>query len=170
MVSDTEPRYRLVDSNGNVVGSLFAEADGTLKIQEGTSGSDNEVSLGTDGTVTAPAVSTGDLTVNSVPYLAKPFSGVGDDTAVTVDVNGFEIIDVSTSFSGVNGTFYTGFDDIYNSTSGRNITDQGNSTLSGTTGTDGSLNVSRSDNTLYLENRLGDSRDITVLSFRRNPP
>lgn len=61
MVSDSEPRYRLVDSDGNVVGSFYAEADGTLKIQEGASGNDNEVSIGTDGTLGAPAVSTGQI-------------------------------------------------------------------------------------------------------------
>jgi len=66
MVNDTEPRYRLVDSNGNVVGSLFAEADGTLKLQEGTSGSDNEVSVATDGTFNAPAVSTDSLSLTPV--------------------------------------------------------------------------------------------------------
>jgi len=45
MVTDQEPRYRLVDADGNVVGSLFAESDGTLKLQEGTSGNDNELGL-----------------------------------------------------------------------------------------------------------------------------
>jgi len=49
MVTDQEPRYRLVDADGNVVGSLFAESDGTLKLQEGTSGNDNELSLTTQG-------------------------------------------------------------------------------------------------------------------------
>jgi len=49
MVNDQEPRYRLVDADGSVVGSLFAESDGTLKVQEGTSGNDNELSLTTQG-------------------------------------------------------------------------------------------------------------------------
>jgi len=49
MVNDTEPRYRLVDADGNVGGSLFAESDGALKLQEGTSGNDNELTFGTDG-------------------------------------------------------------------------------------------------------------------------
>jgi len=71
MVNDTEPRYRLVDSNGNVVGSLFAEADGTLALQEGTSGSDNEITVATDGTFNAPAVSTESSQIGTV-------SGEGD--------------------------------------------------------------------------------------------
>jgi len=49
MVNDQEPRYRLVDANGNVVGSLFAESDGTLKLQEGTSGNDNELAFTSQG-------------------------------------------------------------------------------------------------------------------------
>jgi len=49
MVSDTEPRFRLVDGDGTVVGTLFAESDGTLKLQEGSSGNDNELSFTTQG-------------------------------------------------------------------------------------------------------------------------
>jgi len=64
MVNDTEPRYRLVDADGNVVGSLYTENDGTLKLQEGTSGSDNEVSVATDGTFKAPSVSAEDTTID----------------------------------------------------------------------------------------------------------
>jgi len=63
MVNDTEPRYRLVDANGNVVGSLYAQGDGTLALQEGTSGSDNEITVATDGTFNAPSVSTGSATI-----------------------------------------------------------------------------------------------------------
>lgn len=60
MVNDSEPRYQLVDSDGNVVGSLFATSGGTLVLQEGTSGSNNELELATDGTVTLL-----DLTANN---------------------------------------------------------------------------------------------------------
>ena len=57
-VDDQEPRYRLAiqDVDGNIVdrlGTLYAEADGTLKIQEG-SGSFNEASLNPDGTFSVP--------------------------------------------------------------------------------------------------------------------
>jgi hypothetical protein len=64
MVNDTEPRYRLVDPNGNVVGSLFAESDGTLKLQEGTSGNDNELSLTTQGALEVEQVSRASQTVD----------------------------------------------------------------------------------------------------------
>ena len=57
-VDDQEPRYRLAiqDVDGDIVdrlGTLYAEADGTLKIQEG-SGSFNEASLNPDGTFSVP--------------------------------------------------------------------------------------------------------------------
>jgi len=59
MVTDQEPRYRLVDADGDVVGSLFAETDGTLKLQEGTSGNDNELSLTTQGALETEQISIG---------------------------------------------------------------------------------------------------------------
>ena len=58
MVSDQEPRYRLVDDNGNIVGSLYGKADGSIAIQETDSGADREVALAPDGTFSAPSVET----------------------------------------------------------------------------------------------------------------
>ena len=58
MVSDQEPRYRLVDSDGNIVGSLYGKADGSIAIQETASGADREVALAPDGTFSAPSVET----------------------------------------------------------------------------------------------------------------
>ena len=55
MVSDQEPRYRLVDANGNIVGSLYGKDDGSIAIQETASGSDREVTLAPDGTFSAPS-------------------------------------------------------------------------------------------------------------------
>ena len=57
MVNDQEPRYRLVDSNGNVVGSLFQNADGNVEIQDETgTGS----VFGPNGIVT-PAIDAGSV-------------------------------------------------------------------------------------------------------------
>jgi len=61
MVSDSEPRYRLVDSQGNTVGTLYAKSGGTLALQEGSSGSDNEIELQTDGTLQTDSVKTSEL-------------------------------------------------------------------------------------------------------------
>lgn len=92
MPSDTEPRYRLVDSNGNVVGSLYAEADGTLKLQEGTSGSDNEVSVATDGTFSAPAVSTEKSVTDKIggTVVLSTDQTVANDTFTPVE---FDVVD-----------------------------------------------------------------------------
>ena len=58
MTSDQEPRYRLVDDEGNIVGSLYGKADGSIAIQETDSGADREVALAPDGTFSAPSVET----------------------------------------------------------------------------------------------------------------
>ena len=58
MTSDQEPRYRLVDANGNIVGSLYGKPDGSVAIQETDSGADREVALAPDGTFSAPSVET----------------------------------------------------------------------------------------------------------------
>jgi len=51
MVSDNEPRYRLLDSSGAVVGTIYERADGSLALQEATS--ENEIVLRQDGDITA---------------------------------------------------------------------------------------------------------------------
>ena len=61
MVNDQEPRYRLVDSNGNVVGSLFQNADGNVEIQDETgTGS----VFGPNG-ITTPAIDAGSVSTES---------------------------------------------------------------------------------------------------------
>ena len=66
MVSDQEPRYRLVDANGNIVGSLYGKPDGSIAIQETDSGSDREVALAPDGTFSAPSVETPSLSAEDL--------------------------------------------------------------------------------------------------------
>ena len=58
MTSDQEPRYRLVDSNGVIRGTLYGKPDGSIAIQETDSGADREVALAPDGTFSAPSVET----------------------------------------------------------------------------------------------------------------
>lgn len=79
MVSDSEPRYRLVDSNGNVVGTLYAKSGGTLAIQEGSSGSDNEIELQTDGTLQTDSLSTDNLS-DGVAGNGNTITGIAGDT------------------------------------------------------------------------------------------
>jgi hypothetical protein len=92
MTSDTEPRYRLVDANGNVVGSLFAESDGTLKLQEGTSGNDNELAIDTQGTLKPERLSTnladGDQDISGNRSFGTTFTNTtGTDILLTVKVS-----------------------------------------------------------------------------------
>lgn len=64
--NDQEPRYRLVDANGNVVGSLFLNGNGDVAIQDE---SGTETAFTTDGistpAVDADSVSTDDVTSNT---------------------------------------------------------------------------------------------------------
>ena len=78
MVSDQEPRYRLVDSDGNIVGSLYGKADGSIAIQETDSGSDREVTLAPDGTFSAPSVETESLSTDELNN--KPATITTDDS------------------------------------------------------------------------------------------
>jgi len=66
MVNDQEPRYRLVDEDGDIVGSFYAESDGTLKLQEGTSGNDNELALDTQGALNVEQANVGSNVGGSV--------------------------------------------------------------------------------------------------------
>jgi len=49
MVNDSEPRYRLLDNNGTVRGSLYINGSNQVVLQEATN--DNEIILRTDGAV-----------------------------------------------------------------------------------------------------------------------
>lgn len=162
MVSDSEPRYRLEDSNGNIVGSLFAEADGTLKLQEGTSGSDNELALGTDGTFTTDRIETGPFQQDSTAVI-----DLSDDTATSISTPSAEnnnvMLWVTTTSGDCSGIFQSAFGTINDAALGSNITNQGNfTTLTGTDGPDGSLNVSKDGTDLYLENRTDSTIDVYV--------
>ena len=74
MVSDSEPRYRLVDSQGNTVGTLYAKSGGTLALQEGSSGSDNEIELQTDGTLQTDSINTDGLSLTPINDFTFTFS------------------------------------------------------------------------------------------------
>ena len=88
MVSDQEPRYRLVDDEGNIVGSLYGKPDGSVAIQETDSGSDREVALAPDGTFSAPSVETDSVSTGSI------------STDHIVDVRDFDSLDDAVSNTG----------------------------------------------------------------------
>jgi len=58
--SDQEPRYQLVDSNGNVVGSLFGDGSGNVVIADET---DTQTTFDADG-ITTPTLEAGQQTIN----------------------------------------------------------------------------------------------------------
>ena len=96
--NDQEPRYRLVDSNGNVVGSLFQNADGNVEIQDETgTGS----VFGPDGIVTpaidAGSVSTETVSINSQIHFASDDSEL--DTVLSNATDGDTIILGTSEFS-----------------------------------------------------------------------
>jgi len=77
--NDQEPRYRLVDANGNVVGSLFLNGNGDVAIQDE---SGTETAFTTDG-ISTPAVDTDSLStaqIGTERYYAGNFSGSSPDT------------------------------------------------------------------------------------------
>ena len=86
MVSDQEPRYRLVDSDGNIVGSLYGKPDGSVAIQETDSGSDREVALAPDGTFSAPSVETESVSTDE-RTTNKPGTKLTRDDTQAIDAN-----------------------------------------------------------------------------------
>jgi len=119
MVSDTEPRYRLKDPNtGDIVGSLYVKSDGTIALQESTSGSDNELLFNTDGTIVAdnvPTIERGEI-VRSV-------GASGDDTWGT-RTNDTTSISFSKSFD-TEPTIVANSEDVRLQTSADSITTSG---------------------------------------------
>lgn len=75
--NDQEPRYRLVDANGNVVGSLFLNGNGDVAIQDE---SGTETAFTTDG-ISTPAVDA-DSVKTSELLTADIRSGGGDQIQI----------------------------------------------------------------------------------------
>ena len=90
MVSDQEPRYRLVDSDGNIVGSLYGKADGSVAIQETDSGADREATLAPDGTFSAPSVETGSLSATGMTNVRAVLSSTQSLTSGNAETVAFD--------------------------------------------------------------------------------
>jgi hypothetical protein len=65
--SDQEPRYRLVDSNGNVVGALWGDGNGNVKIADET---DTQTTFGPDG-ISTPALEADGVDTNYAVSVAN---------------------------------------------------------------------------------------------------
>jgi len=81
--NDQEPRYRLVDANGNVVGSLFLNGNGDVAIQDE---SGTETAFTTDG-ISTPAVDTDSIstTTETIETRSDYPLNVGDDARIVYD-------------------------------------------------------------------------------------
>jgi len=156
MVNDQEPRYRLVDADGDVVGSLFAESDGTLKLQEGTSGNDNELALTKQGAVEVEQVSNG-----SVSSIAQYDYGMGDGETRQLDPQNPErpavyIVYTDTgTFTGIFATDTVGSESVTKVAGGDVTTTDGNT---------GTLNVYWNDSAerFEIENQATFTLNVSV--------
>jgi hypothetical protein len=87
---------------------------------------------------------------------------LSDDSATSILVsNSKRCIVLGEGSSVESGDFLTGFNSL-TTVATKNMSNENSAQLSGTTGPDGSINISRDDNDLYIENRTGTSKDITV--------
>jgi len=168
MVTDQEPRYRLVDADGNVVGSLFAEADGTLKLQEGTSGGDNELSLTPQGALEAEQVTVAGKIGN--PVSADSGNQINFDR-VTVADGATEPLSLSGG-SGVSISFIVGVSSgdsaIFSTRGGFDVAveiadPQGS--YSSSLGTTSSTNIDYDGSEYVIENQTGSSNDYDIFEF-----
>lgn len=113
------------------------------------------------GTTEGPRPTDGDHSLNNFRH-RKIF--VQDDDVKTINQQS-GLVHVYDATSGVvRGMFLTSFNDM-STVLATNITNNGGAQLSGTTGTDGDLNVSLDGSTFYLENRLGSKETFGVLSW-----
>jgi len=93
---------------------------------------------------------------------------LSDDSATTIAVAKDQIIWVLADSNNATGNFLSTFGQIDTIKTGDKLTNQGGgTTLSGTTGPDGSVNVSREGNDLNVENRLGSSTEVDILRLNR---
>ena len=99
--SDQEPRYRLVDSNGNVVGSVFGDGNGNVEIQDETGTSYLFPSSPSSGTDVArfqdlPSDTRTDVSDDGTTVVSDTSDiNFSDLLAVTDDTDGTVTVDVS---------------------------------------------------------------------------
>lgn len=87
---------------------------------------------------------------------------IGDDSAKSFNSGSRSVVIISSASQNTgSGIFLSSFSSL--TVIGQNgMSYEGNTTLSGTDGPDGSLNISISDNNIYLENRTGVSNSYTI--------
>jgi hypothetical protein len=132
-------------------------------------------SLNTDDISNSGQISSVEYLSSTDPLTLRPASAdvgltqsrvsLSDDSAATADASNSGILFI-TSREGQRGSglFFTRFSGV-TTIQTNNSTNQGSTTLSGTTGPDGSLNVSRNGNTLNIENRTGRNEEYIIFQL-----
>lgn len=149
-VDDSDNSWVVEDADGNII-ARFKQDESVTDV--------TSINVGSADVSGRLGVGDVDMTSNT--------QDVSDDSVVTVDVTSDAMILVTASRDDALGWYLTGFDSITNALTGSAATNQNNTDLTGTTGPDGSLNVSRVDNTLHVENRLGSQHTVDVMPFTR---
>jgi hypothetical protein len=87
---------------------------------------------------------------------------VADDDVLSLDAASRQLVIVTVAPKDA-GLFATGFDSVDDLSSSAVFTVVGNNTtLTGTTGPDGGINIAVDDNVFFVENRTGGSRDVRI--------
>jgi len=169
------------DYNPDVDAKFVATDTGAVYIGDGSSW--NRIAYGSNeslGTQSNPipntshfeSISTEDANIGDATLGATGIhefnENVPDDGVASVTLNtGSALSYVSATTDGAVALFITEFDNLIDGLVGTNATNQGNSVLDGTTGPDGSLNISRDGNTFYFENRTATEEEISSIYFDR---
>jgi hypothetical protein len=92
---------------------------------------------------------------------------IADDDVASIDVGSETILFVTGKSTGAGvGIYFMGFNTLLTVQQSGSTTNQGSTTLTGTTGPDGSLNIARDNNTLLLENRTGESEGYYIKTMK----
>lgn len=157
------------DQNSTVLGYVYVNASNELVLREATNG--NEARLQKDGTFKMPSAEADEADIanriglGGVDMNVRTFT-IPDDDVVEFDLTRDTIFLVNgEGSSAAAGMFSSSFDNLTTAAAETNLSNEGNSDLTGTTGPDESLNISRDGNVGHIENRLGSEEEIHVTEF-----
>ena len=108
------------------------------------------------------SVSTNEASTTPVTRSGESFD-VADDDVISFTAPRDGILFVHADFGNASGLFhYREFNNLDSIVTGGNAENEGTgTTLSGTTGQDGNINVAKDGNTIFLENRTGGQRTLS---------
>lgn len=123
----------------------------------------SDLDAGGNSLTNVGSLSTGNSTKDSESY------SLGDDESVDTYANNADhsLVFMSGDGSNNHALFTLQFNGITIAMIGSNVTDQSNSDLTGTTGPDGSVNISQSSSILQVENRTGDPIEFDIVALSR---